>query len=59
VLIGLALLFPLGYGVVSAIRSRRSRRRFARARRELPPLPGTSETRSEPPRTGAAGRTRH
>jgi len=58
-LVGLALLFPLAYGIISAIRSRRARRRYARARRELPPLPGTSETRSEPAGTGAGGRTRN
>jgi len=56
--LGLVLLFPLGYGVVSALRSRRSRKRFARARRELPPLPGTSETRSEPVGTGTESSTR-
>lgn len=36
----LALLFPLGFGVASAIRSRRSRLAYARSRgQSLPPLP--------------------
>jgi len=36
----LALLFPLGFGVASIVRERRSRKRYARSvGRELPPLP--------------------
>ena len=39
----LALLFPLGFGVVSAIRSRRARRRYLSSEpRTLPPLPRSS-----------------
>jgi hypothetical protein len=57
-LLGLALLFPLGYAVVSGVRSRRSRRRFAQGRQELPPLPHPSGTRSDPVGAGAGGRTR-
>ena len=38
--VGLVLLFPLGFGVAAAIRSRRARRRYARPdARALPPLP--------------------
>jgi hypothetical protein len=38
----LALLFPLGLGLTSAIRSRRSRLAYARSRGQaLPPLPRT------------------
>jgi hypothetical protein len=36
----LALLFPLGFGIASMVKERRSRKRYARsAGRELPPLP--------------------
>jgi hypothetical protein len=36
----LALLFPLGFAVASAVKSRRARRRYQRSEpRELPPLP--------------------
>ncbi|HLY85870.1 MAG TPA: hypothetical protein VKO84_05100 [Gaiellaceae bacterium] len=46
----LALLFPIGLGVASAIRSRRSRLAYARSRGQaLPPLPRT------PPSAGGAG----
>jgi hypothetical protein len=44
-LVGLALLFPLGFAVVSAIRSRRRRRQYAEHRdRDLPPLPRSLQT---------------
>lgn len=46
----LALLFPVGLGVASAVRSRRSRLAYARSRgQELPPL------RRTPPPAGPAG----
>ena len=56
-LVGLALLFPLAFGIVSAVRSRRVRRRYGSASRELPPLPAAPETRAEPVGTGAGSRT--
>jgi hypothetical protein len=38
--IALLLLFPIGFGVVSAVKSRRSRLRYVRSEpRTLPPLP--------------------
>jgi hypothetical protein len=38
--VGLVLLFPLGFGVASMIRSRKARRRYARPEAQaLPPLP--------------------
>jgi hypothetical protein len=44
-LIGLAILFPLGFGVVSAVRSRRRQKRYGEHRnRELPPLPRSLQT---------------
>ena len=44
-LIGLALLFPLGLGVASTVRSRRRQRRYVERRdRELPPLPRSLQT---------------
>lgn len=52
----LALLFPLGLGVASVVRERRSRKRYAQsAPRELPPLPrsyGTSQPPGGPPMSG-------
>lgn len=48
----LVLLFPIGLGVSSALRSRRSRLAYARTRGQaLPPLPRT------PPEAGSAGET--
>jgi hypothetical protein len=49
--ISLVLLFPIGFGAASAVKSRRSRMRYMRSQsRTLPPLPsnakGTSETGS-------------
>jgi hypothetical protein len=58
VVIGLALLFPLGFAVASGVRSRRARGRYAQARRKLPPLPTPMENPSEPVGTGGDGRTR-
>lgn len=55
----LALLFPLGLGVASVVRERRSRRRHARsAPRELPPLP-RSYGSSQSPGEASAGGERH
>jgi hypothetical protein len=43
--IGLALLFPLGFGIVSAVRSRRRQRQYREHRdRDLPPLPRSLQT---------------
>ena len=55
----LALLFPLGFGAVSVLKSRRARRRYVRSEpRTLPPLP--SSVRSSGPAEGAgAGAPRH
>lgn len=59
-LIGLVLLFPLGFGVTSVVRSRRSHKRYARAReRDLPPLPHSLQTSSAPAATGAVDGPRH
>jgi hypothetical protein len=58
--IGLALLFPIGFGVASAVRSRRRRRQYAGAReRDLPPLPRTMETPAEAAAPSALGGPRH
>ena len=58
--IGLALLFPLGFGAVSALRSRRSRLRYVRSQsRTLPPLPSTAQRPSEPAGGGGVGAQRH
>jgi hypothetical protein len=55
----LALLFPLGFGMVSVIKSRRARRRYVRSeRRELPPLPRSVRTPSEPPAEAGVGAER-
>jgi hypothetical protein len=44
-LVGLALLFPLGFGVASIVRSRRRRRQYTEHRnRDLPPLPRPLQT---------------
>jgi hypothetical protein len=57
--IALALLFPLGFGIVSALRSRRSRMRYVRSeQRTLPPLPRAGQT-SEPAGGGGIGAPRH
>jgi hypothetical protein len=54
--IALVLLFPLGFGAVSVVRSRRSRRRYERSEaRTMPPLPRTGQSTSEPP----LGASRH
>ena len=48
-LIGLALLFPLGFGIASALRSRRSRMQYTAAPSpRLPPLPRSLQTSSAP-----------
>jgi hypothetical protein len=61
-LVGLVLLFPLGFGIASAVRSRRHQKQYAesrdRDRRELPPLPRSLQTSSGPTATGAAERQR-
>jgi hypothetical protein len=44
-LVGLAILFPLGFGVASAVRSRRRQRQYVEHRdRDLPPLPRSLQT---------------
>jgi hypothetical protein len=62
-LVGLALLFPLGYAIASGVRSRRHTKEYALHRersRDLPPLPRSHQTSSEPVATGAAdGGQRH
>ena len=56
----LALLFPLGFGVASVIRSRRARRRYmSPERRALPPLPRSAQSSSEAPGTGGVGGRPH
>jgi hypothetical protein len=55
----LALLFPLGLGVASVVRERRSRKRYAQsAPRELPPLPRSYGT-SQPPGGAPMGGEQH
>lgn len=47
--VGLVLLFPLGFGITSAFRSRRRQRQYAAHRgreRDLPPLPRSMQTSS-------------
>jgi hypothetical protein len=56
----LALLFPLGFGVVSVLRSRRARRLYARSAHEaLPPLPQRIRSSSETAGGGGVGGPRH
>jgi hypothetical protein len=44
-LVGLALLFPIGFGVVSLVRSRRQQKQYVEHRdRSLPPLPRSLQT---------------
>lgn len=60
-LVGLALLFPLGFGIALAVRSRRRQKQYAESQdrdRELPPLPRSLQTSSGPAATGAAERQR-
>jgi hypothetical protein len=58
--IGLAILFPIGLGVASGVRSRRRRRQYALTRdRDLPPLPRTLETSAKASSQGAVGGPRH
>jgi hypothetical protein len=46
----LVILFPIGFGVLSVLRSRRARRRYVqREARTLPPLPGSVQRSAEPP----------
>lgn len=56
----LALLFPIGLGVASAVRSRRSRLAYARAREQsLPPLPRTVQPPAKPAGGAGMGGRRH
>jgi hypothetical protein len=57
----LALLFPLGLGVASVIRSRRARKRYhaSSEARALPPLPRSAQGSSEPAAEAGAGAPRH
>jgi hypothetical protein len=56
----LALLFPVGFGVASVIRSRLARRRYERPdSRALPPLPRSSQRPSEPVGGGGVGGQPH
>ena len=56
----LALLFPLGFGVASAVQSRRARRRYSRtASQALPPLPQSFRSSSGSPSGGGVGGPRH
>jgi len=43
-LVGLALLFPLGFGVASTVRSRRRQKQAGHRDRALPPLPRSLQT---------------
>jgi hypothetical protein len=44
-LVGVVLLFPLGFGIASAVRSRRRQRQYMEHRdRDLPPLPRSLQT---------------
>ena len=55
----LALLFPLGFALVSVIRSRRARRSYMGSdQRVLPPLPGSPPRASEPAGSGGIGAQR-
>jgi hypothetical protein len=56
----LALLFPLGFGVASVLRSRQARRRYSRtASHALPPLPQSFRSSSETAGGGGVGGPRH
>jgi hypothetical protein len=56
----LALLFPLGFAVASAVRARRARRLYMRSDpRSLPPLPRSAQPSSEPPAGAGIGGPRH
>jgi hypothetical protein len=56
----LALLFPLGLGIASVTRSRRSRKRHAQsAPQTLPPLPSSYRSPSQPTSSASAGGQRH
>lgn len=56
----LALLFPLGFGLVSMIRSRRARRRYMRSdSRALPPLPQSVQRSSDAAAEAGLGAQRH
>lgn len=56
----LALLFPVGFGLVSVIRSRRARRHYIRTEPQaLPPLPRSAQGSSEPAGGGGVGARRH
>lgn len=57
----LALLIPLGFGVLAAVRSRRAHKRYLRSEpRTLPPLPRSAQqTSSEPPAGVGAGGKPH
>ena len=59
--IALAVIFPLGFGTVSALRSRRSRMRYVRSEsRSLPPLPRAAKGKtSEAAGGGGIGPQRH
>jgi hypothetical protein len=58
--LALALLFPLGFGTASALRSRRSRMRYLRSEpRTMPPLPRPTQGTSESAGGGGIGAQRH
>jgi hypothetical protein len=58
--ISLVLLFPIGFGAASAVRSRRSRMRYVRSQsRTLPPLPTSAQGTSEPAGSGGVGAQPH
>lgn len=59
-LVGLVLLFPLGFGIASAVRSRRRQKQYLGHRdRNLPPLPRSLQSSSTPNPTGAVDGPRH
>jgi hypothetical protein len=58
--ISLVLLFPIGFGAASAVRSRRSRMRYMRSQsRTLPPLPTAAKGTSDPTGSGGVGAQPH